>query len=300
MDKTQNLVDVVKNRYKHSRTGHGVMICCPFHDDKNASMLVTSDYAYCFACGKGWTPKKFLRAIGVDSDNIYIPPVRVEREEIKRRYPSSRAILAYEKMLWNLPEKLSFFEARGIMLDVVRKYRIGYFRPPLRACKSPRFTFPAWDEDGKLITVSYRQDPSMQYSDTGNDSKKYLNYPGAPLVLYNMHSLRNYDWFVYVGGQIDALSLLQYDIPTVGAIGEGTFNSRWASAIGNKKVFILLDNDEAGRAGAKKVHSHLLDSVVVNWPEGLPDKYDINAAIMDRFFGIEEVGLLLRHYGADI
>lgn len=125
------------------------------------------------------------------------------------------------------------------MPSAVAKYKIGYFRPPLSSCRNPRFTFPAWDENGKLATVSYRQDPSIKYSSVGLDSKKYLNYPGAPLVMYNMHNIKHYDWFVYVGGQIDALSLLQYEIPAIGAIGEGTFNSRWASIIGNKKGFLF-------------------------------------------------------------
>src|SRR5690606_22537951 len=34
---------------------------CPFHEDKNPSMLVNSEFAYCFACGRGWDVFDFLK-----------------------------------------------------------------------------------------------------------------------------------------------------------------------------------------------------------------------------------------------
>jgi hypothetical protein len=33
---------------------------CPFHDDKNPSMQVSGNYAWCFACNRGWNPIDFV------------------------------------------------------------------------------------------------------------------------------------------------------------------------------------------------------------------------------------------------
>lgn len=294
------LIEVVKSRYKYSKTGNGVMICCPFHDDKSPSMLVSSDYAYCFACGKGWTGKKFLAAIGVNADLSIVPKAQDKKEERLAKRPDKKTVRAAARILSGLPDKQEFLLSRGLSREIVARYQLGYFRPPLSSCRMPRYTFPAWDEKGVLATISYRQDPAITYSGSDNEKKKYLNYPGASLVMYNMHMLKHYQWFVYTGGQIDALSLIQYGIPAMGAIGEGTFSSRWANLIGERKVYILLDNDDAGRSGSEKVQSRLLNSVIVEWPKGLPNKYDVNSAITDLFFGFTEIKKLLRSYGADL
>ncbi len=78
------------------------MVCCPFHNDKNPSMKLNTDYFYCFGCGaKGDVidfvarffglsnydaAKKLAYDFGLDPDK---PPVAVALS--KPKYPLSRA-----------------------------------------------------------------------------------------------------------------------------------------------------------------------------------------------------------------
>ena len=43
-------------------------------------------------------------------------------------------------------------------------------------------------------------------------------------------------------------------------------------------LLIFYDNDEAGQTGASRVHEIVENSVVVDWPSGLPESYDIGDA----------------------
>jgi DNA primase len=291
-----DLVQYAKRFFsKWKRTGKGILVCCPFHDDHDPSLYVTIDYAYCFACGKGWSPQDFVKIINGEH-----MPLRQPRRQNKKRHisPSPDLVIRAHKQLMALPKKISLLEKRGIQLHIIEKFQIGYIVPPISNCSLPRFTFPTWNTKGELQTITYRQDPSIDYPDVPNENRKYLHHPGAEIIPYNIHSIHNYSWLVYTGGQIDALSLLQYNIPAVGAPGEGIFKKEWIDYFHDKKVLIWLDADDVGKKGAQKIHKMLKNSIVVDWPQGVPSKYDVNEAICDPLFGIKEIRRILHTYYA--
>lgn len=293
---------IVENSLPHEKSGKNIIIRCPFHQDDHPSMIVNEHTVYCFACGKLWKSYEFLRAIGL-KDFAHKPRGKqtTERKRDRSRVVRSGLVEVAHRVLLNNKPALSYLtKERCLSEDIIKKYKIGYIMPPVRGCTQPRFSFPVWDHTGRLATVSFRQDPHRTYQDSGHDAKKYLLYPGTSVTLYNFHMVRRYDWMVYVGGQIDALSLLQFRLPVIGALGEGTFKAEWAHIIGNKKVYIWLDHDEAGLTGANKVANYLLNSHVVRWTDEYPNKYDINSAICDSRVGIEQIISILRLNGADL
>lgn len=297
VDGSFSLLNYVAASYQTKKSGAGVLIHCPFHADKHESMYVTEDYAYCFACGRGWNAKQFLSSLGINVD----APTNVSHKPKQRSYRPPKSYIveqAHDILMKNKPKLRYLTQDRALLMSVIKEYQVGYFRPPLKKCKMPRYTFPAWGIDNNLVSISYRHDPSITYGDNHIDDKRYITHPGSQVSLYNLHKVPSYDWMVYVGGQIDALSLLQFGIPTVGAVGEGIFHNEWADFIGDKTVYVLLDNDDAGKLGAIKVARSLHDATVVEWPEGMPKKYDVNSAIKDPVFGLKGLTALLRSYGA--
>lgn len=279
------------------------MIRCPFHNDHVASMYVTSDRAYCFACHKSYPPylfvktlenKQFADIVGMSGD--YGPPK--PPSVLPARKPDAHAIEIAHKALMNSKCKLDYLiKERGLAKRIVVEYKIGYCTPPFRKYKLPRYVFPTWDADGVLVTAGYRQDPHLVYDDVYPENKKYVIHNGTASMLYNAHRLPGYGMVVHCGGQIDALSLLQYGINATGAMGEGTFKREWASLYEGKRVYILMDNDEAGRLAAQKIAGRISGAVILTWPEGVPDKYDVNAAINDKEFGIVGINGMLRRVG---
>jgi DNA primase len=288
-----NLVDFAKERVKWSRTGKGIMIECPFHDDSSPSMYVTPDYAYCFSCHRSFSPAQFLAKFGVTVDAEIIPTRRDEPERPESR-PSAKIIGVAHDALMHSPSKLAYLTVkRGISVDILREFMVGYLTPPFRKYTLPRYVFPAWNRTGELVTASYRQDPSIVYPDSYPENKKYVIHTGSKTMLYGAHMIGDSDWVVYCGGQIDALSLLQYGIPAVGAMGEGVFKAEWASMFHGKKTYILLDNDDAGKLGAIKASKVIPNATILEWPGWCPQKYDINAAINDKRLGIDGIKKIL-------
>ncbi|MFS6554479.1 CHC2 zinc finger domain-containing protein, partial [Parabacteroides distasonis] len=57
-----NIVDVVSDFVTLRKAGVNYKGLCPFHDDKNPSVMVspTKNICHCFVCGKGGTPAGFL------------------------------------------------------------------------------------------------------------------------------------------------------------------------------------------------------------------------------------------------
>lgn len=294
-DDRQSLSEYVLARYETKRSGAGWLIRCPFHDDRHESMYVTEDYAYCFTCGKGWNTKQFVSQTGGDASCVYQAP-KIRKPKVYTRPKQDIVRVAHSVLMSNKKAMWYLVKERKLSTDILEKYQVGYIRPPIKKCKLPRFSFPAWDEEGRLTSVSYRQDPSLEYGDSYPESGKYITHPGSQICLYNLHMVPEYTWMVYAGGQIDALSLLQFGIPSVGVMGEGVFKPDWVDVIGSRKVLILLDNDEAGKLAARKIHERLENSVVVEWPKGLPNKYDINSAICDASFGLDKLTALLHSY----
>lgn len=300
-----NLVEYAKQRMEWKQSGHGILVRCPFHQDHTPSMYVTPDMAYCFVCGQKYDAFAFVKGVEkiatssvLDKDVVRSSaPANVAKEN----HPSSKFIELAHRTLLNTRRKLEYLTAkRGLSLDVIKEYKIGYIKPPFAKYKMPRYSFPAWNEYGQLVTCSYRKDPYMEYEDKYPENKKYVIHTGSKSMLYNMHNVQYYDWMVYCGGQIDALSLLQYGIPAIGAMGEGVFKTEWADTIRDRTVYILLDNDVAGRDGSERAARIIHNPVVVSWPTGFPSKYDVNAAINDTEFGIDGIISLLRGMGADI
>jgi DNA primase len=265
------------------RVSSGVLIVCPWHNDTDPSMCVYYDHGLCFACGKHASRKEVIGFFSGDINReIYKKYVAKPPKEFKELEVSEQFVCAAHKALLRTPDKLRYLvKERGISVELICEYKIGYITPPFRKYTKPRYSFPSWDFSGKLRTVGYRQDPYIDYGREYPDNKKYVIHTGTRGMLYNAHKLKNYDYVIHCGGQIDALNLIGAGFNATGSMGEGAFRESWAQHFKDKRVYILLDNDEAGRKASLRTQVMIPHAEILHWNERTPDKYDVSDLIAD-------------------
>ena len=119
-------------------------------------------------------------------------------------------------------------------------------------------------------------------------ANKIYNSPGLSSLYYAKYDESSPIFLCE--GEFDALALevlfkrakVDFDYSICAAPGANVFKDQWVQAFEGREVFILYDNDEAGKNGSQKVldiiAGHAASAKVLNWSEideELPDKYDI-------------------------
>jgi len=127
-----------------------------------------------------------------------------------------------------------------------------------------KITIPIYDEEGKLLFLRYRH----LVGDT-----KFTSDKGSYPVLFASYKIKKCDRVVFCEGEPDCMRLWQEGIPAVtGTSGVKTFSDKLASPLKDKKVYLALDNDEAGKTSIEKVYTNLLaasaiPSIIIFPPE---------------------------------
>lgn len=165
-----------------------------------------------------------------------------------------------------IAEKLS--KDKGIKVETLEKAGLGY-NP-----KTNSYIIPVMSVDGKSIW-----DVRM-YKIGGN----FITTKGCKTALYGWDKMKS-DTIWLCEGEWDALVMTEIlkdnNIrQTVLAVqGASTFKGEWANIFRDKAVFVLYDNDDAGRKGAFKVYNNILgviDSLkFVHWSEKYANGFDV-------------------------
>lgn len=176
------------------------------------------------------------------------------RREIAERY--HRALPA---------EVRRHLNGRGLPDDVIDRFLLGW--------NGERITLPIFDRQGDIVTFRYGKGPE----DT-SDSPKMRSEVGSTAELYGWDTLaRNPHRVVICEGEYDRLVLEANGFPAVTSTGGSrTFLKEWAPHFdGIEKIFICMDRDHTGEAGAKKVKEFLPRATIVRLPEAVGPKGDV-------------------------
>lgn len=273
------------------RRGNEIKAECPFkhlHEgqtDNNPSLTVNlaKGVWYCNSChskGNMHTMYKLLYNLSNEEawfalgDGLKIP--RPDGSKPTRPDIEPGLIREYHQRLMSLtgPLRDMLRDRRGLTDKTLVDFQLGW--------DGERITIPIYDEFNTLVNFRrYKWNSNedqwkvLNYVDEYNNSYGEVRIFGIDRVLDD-----NLDYVIWCEGEMDRLAAEQRGFPCACATsGAGTWKPDWTKLFRNKKrVYIVQDNDEAGRNATKKLCEKLyrtVDVYTVNWPDQFPVKGDI-------------------------
>ena len=217
----------------------------------------------CFNCSaRGKTLNTLKRAVNKNKSNkkpVFFD-VGKKKSAIKKQNPlladKCHEILFEEKNKQHLEYIL---KERNLSLETIKHFKIG-LRSKFKSKTSgtydagPHLVFPAF-EDGNLCFIKYRcLDPEKK--------PKWRREEGGKTVLFNGDITTDYDYdeIFIAESEIDSMSLWSAGLKNVVGLtaGADSFDEEWIDQLSRyEKVYLVLDNDEPGQMGAKKIASRL-------------------------------------------
>ena len=181
-------------------------------------------------------------------------------------------IQAFHRNLLLSKEAMAFLNSRGMTLDAISKFAIGWF-DIVRASKyHRRILFPVRDQNGVLHTFQGRA-----IDDDNTPKFWHASYDKSKIVygLYeNARAMVGVNRTVLVEGPMDVTALWQSSIPAVASFGTAfTFAQACLLRRFVDNVVIWYDPDEAGEAASIKVFD-LLEEAGIRRAYFVSSEYD--------------------------
>lgn len=252
-------------------------IHCPFHEDRNPSLHVYDDGKFkCFSCGRhgdvidfvgyfffgdSYNPDVHFTEVVDKLGGLEIRPLP---QQISRPKPEKpKLTIDLEQCIdWHatMPtQRRSYWHSRGLSDATIDSYFLG------------------WDGKRYTIPLLYRLVPfgiKRRQSDIDDSiNAKYIMAAGSRAGIFNADVLWTADACVICEGEIDAMLLTQLGYRAVtSTAGANTWKDDWARFFTHvRDIYLLFDNDAAGREGAAKVHATLRRARIVTLPDGVKD-----------------------------
>ncbi|MBI2096121.1 MAG: DNA primase [Candidatus Taylorbacteria bacterium] len=309
------IAGVIGAYLKLEKAGVNLKALCPFHSEKTASFFVSPERGgyYCFGCGAKGDIFTFVQTFeGLDFPGALKllaerAGVRLSGSGRRERKFEERLFAALEKSasyfegeLGGRPEAVKYLKDRGLAVETIEKWRLGFAPAEWRALKDSlikegfseeelvkaglikrgekgnvydtfrsRIIFPLFDPAGRVAAFSGRI--------FGDDSAeaKYLNSPDTPLwskssFLYGFHaakrSIRESDYTLVVEGQMDLLMCHQAGLTNAVAVSGTALTARHLALLRrlSPNLLLVFDNDPAGvRASLKAAELALGEKMTV-------------------------------------
>jgi len=288
MSETEAVFEIAKKYLTHvKRSGpENIMATCPFHEmghkvTTTFTMSLTKGLFFCFSCEAKGTLPMFLRDVGMPRAvvehryNTLIEALARHRDPEPNALKPGPGIFSTDP----LPEGLlGIFDMcpkalleEGFTEEILASFDVGYDE------RHQRITYPLRDLAGKLIGISGR----TIYEDVHPKYKVYdkeLMAWGLPerklakgSILWNAHAVYPAVYFksqptlVLVEGYKACMWLVQAGIKnTVALMGSYmTYEQQWMLERLGAPVYIMLDNDQAGRKGRDYIGKTLAKSLPV-------------------------------------
>jgi DNA primase len=209
----------------------------------------TSQY-HCKKCGeKGniFTLAEFWgddKHIVIKSDKIY----KSKTSKAKKKSITNKETEKYHIDLLQSEKILEYLNNRGITDEIIKEYQLGwgFFY------NSYWITIPVKNSDGKISYLKLRKNPLSK----NNNSPKFLYYPeNIQSEIFNQEIIDSQDYVVICEGEFDCMLLNSKGISSITSTsGAGTFKKEWIERLNDLgKIYICLDNDEAGKKGTDRL-----------------------------------------------
>jgi DNA primase len=254
-------------------------IRCPFHEDNTPSLHVyENDSWHCFSCKRGGDVISFvgyfLYGQSYDPATHFVDVVDklgaldikpLPRPERRTKPASPRPALNLDInqiMQWHdnmTPQRREYWYSRYLTDRTIDEFWLG------------------WDGRRYTIPALYRYIPfgvkRRQSEIDDGEPAKYTSVKGSIVGLFNSDILIEARNVIICEGEIDCMLLHQMGYRAVTSTGgAGSWKPEWAKFFTHiQRVYVLFDNDKAGREGGMRVHSSMRRAKLLTLPEGIKD-----------------------------
>lgn len=303
---------------------------CPFHDDKNPSLIITPEKQlyHCPACGAGGSVidfamkfhkidlkeavKQLSGKIGsAEKKKKSVDSVKKELSPGRANQLLERVMSMYEKTFSDVPEGRKYLENRGITdAGLFSLHRVGYCNGTLTDILpgggkireeltqsgillengTERFT-------GCVVFPVFDSEGNavtLYGRYTGKGQKRHVFLPGRPTGIWNAGALKTYPEIILVESVIDALSCemagFRNTVSVQGTNGLGDDDLTNFAECGVNSLILFLDGDETGRKAGSHLLRRLSDGFRVR-NSHCPDGMDPNDYLLRE--GAEKLSFLL-------
>ncbi len=324
------IVEVVGSYVELKNAGKNYKAKSPFTNEKTPSFYVSPDRGmyYCFSSQKGGDMFTFVQEMeGVDfkgalkilADRAHVelvPEDPKKRDEREVQYALlEEATQYFFKMREEAPDVDAYILERGVTMQTMHAWRIGYAKDEWRALRThlggkgytdaqmlaaglikttdhgkepydvfrDRIMFPIFDTSGRVVAFSGRTLKKEE------GTPKYVNSPETALfvksdILYGYdkakQGIRHYDFSLLVEGQFDLVLSHQAGYTNAVAVSGTAFTPHHLSLLErlSTRIVLALDSDRAGVTAVKRIAGMMLArgmDVKVARMEGGKDPADI-------------------------
>lgn len=273
---------------RRNEKGDNIYICCPFHNEKTPSFGVNMNpnlikkgkkvplgYGYCFGCGGKGNWNEIAEKLGL--------------QQLKQMKKDGSFKEDYISPLSEKTKKSLLGKSEGLTVKDLEKEWDCLLSRPIEKTESWRnIKGKLLNKIGSLVTVDAHDNkclflPTFVNGELVGAQKalwekhkkfpSYLNYKGEWIkerglfpfdYTMKLKTKYNYDYVVLVEGARDALVLLQKKVPALAILGTNNWSESKLDLLlfsGVKKVYVMMDADEAGVSAGKKISNKCKEKV---------------------------------------
>ena len=249
-----------------------VRVLCPFHQEpegKPGRLYIKVDEGdkyglmTCFVCGVRGSINKLRKFYG-DQPLDFTPNETANPIiEIAAQY--------YHELLFENFEAYNYLnEERGLEDSIIAQARLGWADGNLAAHLFSKGYLPEQIKESGLVRMDgsdyFRNEIIFPYLVFGRAMQlrgkkiggKARGMSGVQTIPYNLDSILGEDTVYAAEGEIDVLTLQQMGFNAIGVPGVHTWKDEWSDELSDaKRIYIIFDQDTAGRSGAEKLASKL-------------------------------------------
>jgi len=323
-----DIVEIISSYIPLKRAGRNFKAICPFHHEKTPSFFVNpqKQIFHCFGCGEGGSVIQFLmlyervtfpEAIEILAKRLGLSIPYQRTDGINKLYEAMQeAVLFFNKNLLDnkYTGPLKYLEERGILIDTIKKFYIGYApgknslleylrnkgfslenleKTSLIVAKEDgyrdlfwdRIVFPIFDVRSRPIAFGARI-----WDNNIKDAPKYINSFETSIYKKREHlfglnfakeEILNLDSAIVVEGYLDMIVPYTFGIKNIVASLGTALTDEQINLIKRytKNIILIFDSDKAGELATIRALDLFLENEILPKIVVLEEGYDPDTLI---------------------
>ena len=244
-----------------------IVVPCPFCGNDKEKFYINKENGLfnCKGCSEKGNFFKFKKAYGV------IEGIATASELIGNKYQplNNDEADAFHAALLTNPAALDYLASRGFNGETIERFKLGYKK----------------DSEGGWIAIPHYQEEKLwnfKFRRFEGGEKTFRRINGQPTMLFNIDNISyEKNSLCIVESETDCMAAVQMGVTNVVGLtaGADTFKPEWLAITSQfKTIYVLLNSDDAGQKGARKLAEKIGLQKCLNI---IPPTNDVNDFLKD-------------------